>query len=84
MLNKYTPIKDRQTKEPIFLGDLVENEKKQCGIVIWDDYYNRYLIRTEDGGNIYAISYKKIKSLYNNEFDLTSVECRPSPNKQKW
>jgi len=41
---KYTPIKDRKTNEPILLGDLVENEKGQCGTLIWDEYYNRYLI----------------------------------------
>jgi hypothetical protein len=77
MINeKYTPIKDRKTKEPILLGDLVENEKGQCGTLVWDDYFNRYLIKSESGGNIYAQSYAKIYSLYKNEFDTTSVECR--------
>ena len=75
-IEKYTPIKDRKTKEPILLGDLVENEKGQCGILIWDDYYNRYLIRTETGGNIYAISYTKIDSLYKNKIDTTNTKCR--------
>ena len=77
MINeRYTPIKDRKTKEPILLGDLVENEKGQCGTLVWDDYFNRYLIKSESGGNIYAQSYTKIYSLYKNEFDTTSVECR--------
>ena len=82
--NKYTPIKDRLTKEPIFLGDLVENEKGQCGVLVWDDYFNRYIIKTEFGGNIYARTYTKIKELKNNNIDTTSVECRRQPNKKLW
>ena len=81
---KYTPIKDRKTKEPILLGDLVENEKGQCGILVWDDYFNRYLIKSESGGNIYAQFYTKIESLHKNNIDTTSVECRRNPNKKKW
>lgn len=85
MINeRYTPIKDRKTKEPILLGDLVENEKGQCGRLSWDDYFNNYLIKSESGGNIYAQSYTKIKSLYKNEIDTTSVECRRNLNKNKW
>lgn len=80
----YTPIKDRKTKKPILLGDLVENEKGQCGTLVWDDYYNRYMIKTESGGNIYARLYTKIESLYKNEIDTTSVECRRNTKKKKW
>jgi hypothetical protein len=80
---RYTPIKDRKTKKPILLGDLVENEKGQCGVLTWDDYYNRYLIKTESGGNVYAIFYTKIQSLYKNKFDTTRVECRKNKNKNK-
>jgi hypothetical protein len=83
-LEKYTPIKDRYTKEPVFLGDLVENEKSQCGFLVWDEYWNKYIIKTESGGNIYAVSYKKIKDFYKNEIDTTSVECRRMPHKKKW
>jgi len=81
---KYTPIKDSKTKEPILLGDLVENEKGQCGMLIWDDYFNRYIIKSESGGNIYSQSYTKIESLYKNEVDTTSVECRRNPSKKNW
>lgn len=81
---KYTPIKDRKTKKPILLGDLVENEKGQCGTLVWDDYFNKYLIESEYGGNIYARSYTKIESLYKNEIDTTRVECRRTLNKKKW
>ena len=84
MNKKYTPIKDRETKEPLSLGDLVENEKGQCGVLIWDGYYNRYLIRSESGGNIYAHTYKKIARLKPNNIDTTKVECRKTPNKKKW
>lgn len=82
--NKYTPIKDRLTKKPILLGDFVENEKEQCGTLIWDEYFNRYIIRTVTGGNVYARTYTKIEKLKKNNFDNTSVECRRSPNKKKW
>ena len=81
---RYTPIKDRKTKEPILLGDFVENEKGQCGTLIWDDYYNRYLIKSETGGNIYAQTYTKVESLHENKIDTTTVECRRIPNKKKW
>jgi len=81
---KYTPIKDRKTNEPILLGDLVENEKGQCGTLIWDEYYNRYLIRSETGGNIYSQFYTKIKTLHKNKIDTTKVECRRNPNKKIW
>lgn len=85
MINKnYTPIKDRLTKKPIFLGDLAENEKGQSGIVAWDDYLNRYILKTIDGGNIYARTYTKINKLHKNYIDTTSVECRRLPNKKKW
>ena len=72
----YTPIKDRNTKNPILLGDFVENEKGQCGVLVWDDYLNRYMIKSEYGGNIYALNYAKIDCLHKNEFDNTNVECR--------
>tara|TARA_R110002167_G_scaffold137725_1_gene324817 strand:+ start:157 stop:414 length:258 start_codon:yes stop_codon:yes gene_type:complete len=81
---KYTPIKDRQTKEPIFLGDLVKSEKDLCGTLVWDDYFNRYIIKTEFGGNIYARTYTKIKELKKNNIDTTGVECRKQPNKKLW
>ena len=83
-LEKYTPIKDRLTNEPIFLGDLVENEKGRCGTLVWDDFWNKYIIKTETGGNIYATSYKKIESLYDYKIDTTRVECRRNPYKKKW
>jgi len=82
--NKYTPIKDRFTKEPILLGDLVENEKFQCGILIWDDYYNKYLIRSESGGNLHSHTYKKIDRVFKNKIDATKTECRKFANKKKW
>jgi hypothetical protein len=75
-LERYTPIKDRETKEPIFLGDLVENERGQCGTLVWEDLWNTYLIKSDTGGNIYAKSYKKIKSLHEYKIDTTRVECR--------
>jgi hypothetical protein len=77
--NKYTPIKDRQTKEPILLGDLVKNEKSLTGYLYWCDYYNRYMIKSINGGNIYSRTYTKIKELKENNIDTTNVECR---NKQ--
>ena len=84
MEKKYTPIKDRQTKEPIFLGDFVKNERGQCGTLVWDEDFNKYLIKSVHGGNIYANSYEKINSLFDYKIDTTSVECRNSPHKKKW
>ena len=75
-LIKYTPIRDRLTNEPISIGDYVKNERSQCGILSWDDYYNRYVIRTKGGGNVYANFFYKIEELFKNEIDTTKVECR--------
>lgn len=84
MIGKHTPIKDRLTNEPIFLGDLVENEQGLCGVLVWDEYFNRYIIKTEHGGNIYARTYTKIKKLNKNIIDTNRIECRKRSNKKKW
>jgi len=82
-INKYTPIKDRETGSPIFLGDLVENEKGRCGTLVWDDFWNKYLIKSDTGGNIYATSYKKVDKLHDYKIDTTKVECRNKPYKDR-
>jgi len=73
---KYTPIKDRVTGDPIRLGDICKNEKGQIGIVIWDNYYNKYLLQSKTGGNLHSIFYTKVKELKLNNIDTTTVECR--------
>tara|TARA_R110000782_G_C14614079_1_gene392479 strand:+ start:250 stop:504 length:255 start_codon:yes stop_codon:yes gene_type:complete len=84
MNNKYTPIKDRLTNKPIFLGDKVKNEKGYGGVLAWDDCFNRYIIKSESGGNIKATSYTKISRLKKNNIDTTRVECRSNHLKKKW
>lgn len=85
-ISKYTPIKDRFTGEPIFLGDMVEGEKGYCGFLDWDDYLNQYVIRTEGEypSRFKTMSYKKIEKLHENNIDTSSVECRRNHLKQKW
>ena len=70
--NKWTPIKDRFTNEPVKLGDKVKNEKGQTGILCWDDYYNRYFIKSKAGGNLWSRTYQKIDSVTSNKIDTTS------------
>lgn len=84
MDNNYTPIKDKNTGELLCLGDFVENEKGQCGTLHWDEYFNRYLIKSETDGNIYAHFYRKVEKLKPNKIDTTKVECRKNLNKKKW
>ena len=83
-VNKYTPIKDKVTGDPIQLGDICKNEKGQIGVVIWDEYYNKYLLKSKTGGNLHSITYTKVKKLKSNNIDSTKVECRNNPNKKKW
>jgi len=82
--SKYTPILDFKTKEPLKIGDKVENYNKQCGILKFDESFNKYVIKTETGGHINSSVYIKIPELYDYNIDNTSVECRRNPNKKRW
>ena len=82
--SNFTPIIDYKTKEPLKLGDRVENNNKQCGILHFDDCFNKYVIKTDTGGHINSTVYIKIPELYNYTIDTTNVECRPRPHKKKW
>lgn len=84
LIEKYTPIKDRLTNKPIFLGDFVKSEKNIFGVLTWDDYLNRYIIKTINGGNSYARTFTKVNELKENNIDTTNVECRKNPFKKKW
>jgi beta-glucosidase-like glycosyl hydrolase len=81
--NKITPFKCSETKEPLFIGDYVEDNEKRCGTLQFDTYINGYVIKTKDGGNIKAKHFTKIKELYNYSIVNANVECR-SNNKRKW
>lgn len=83
-LSRYTPILDSKTKEPLKLGDRVENNNKQCGILHFDDCFNKYVIKTDTGGHINSTVYIKIPELYDYRIDNTKVECRPHPHKKRW
>lgn len=85
MSDNYTPIKDNITGLPIKLGDICKNEKGYVGIVSWDDYLNRYLLKSESGGNYHSQTYTKVKSInIGSKPDTSRVECRRFPNKKKW
>jgi hypothetical protein len=82
--SRYTPILDYKTKEPLKIGDKVENNNKQCGILHFDDCFNKYVIKTDTGGHISSSVYIKIPELYDYKIDNTKVECRRQPHKQRW
>ncbi len=82
--SNYTPILDYKTKEPLKIGDKVENFNKQCGILKFDDCFNKYVINTDTGGHISSSVYIKIPELYEYRIDNSRVECRPNPNRKKW
>ncbi|MFL0093617.1 hypothetical protein R5N98_02785 [Tenacibaculum maritimum] len=78
-ISKSTPLICKSTGVPLMIGDKVEKESlgnKACGFLYWDDCFNEYLIKTESGGNIRFSEISKISELYNNEIDITRVECR--------
>jgi hypothetical protein len=82
--SNFTPIVDYKTKEPLKIGDKVENNNRQCGTLKFDECFNKYVIKTETGGYITSSSYVKIKELYDYDIDNIKVECRREPNKKKW
>jgi hypothetical protein len=73
--SKLTPLID-SNNIPLIIGDKVENEKKQCGTLEFDSFWNEYLIKSKSGGNIRFRNIKKIDQLYENNIDTTKVECR--------
>jgi hypothetical protein len=83
-VNTYTPIKCSKTKVGLLIGDYVQNERGQCGHLEWDDCFNRYLIKSLTGGNIYATTYTKIEELHENTFNTIGTECRKNHLKKKW
>lgn len=83
-ISNYTPILDYKTKEPLKIGDKVENYNRQCGVLKFDEIFNKYVIKTDTGGHINSSVYIKIPELYDYEIDVTNVECRKNPNKKKW
>ena len=83
-VSKYTPILDYKTKLPLKIGDKVQNNNRQCGILKFDECFNKYVIKTDTGGHITSTVYVKIPELYDYKIDVTKVECRPRPNKKKW
>lgn len=84
VVSKYTPILDYKTKEPLKIGDKVENNNRQCGVLKFDECFNKYVIKTDTGGHITSTVYIKIPELYDYQIDVTKVECRPRPHKKKW
>lgn len=83
-VSKFTPILDSQTKEPLKIGDKVENYNKQCGRLAFCEVFNKYVIKTETGGQISSTVFVKISELYDYKIDNTKVECRSNPHKQRW
>lgn len=84
--SKHTPILDYKTKEPLKIGDKVENLNGQCGTLFFDDLFNEYLVKVDGGGHFRTRNYIKIQELYDYKIDAGRVECR-SPhriNKRRW
>lgn len=79
----YTPVKCYKTKEPLKLGDKVKNLKGQCGIMSFDELFNKYFIKTESG-KINTQFFIKINKLFDYQIDNTNIECRKLPNKKLW
>lgn len=83
-VSKFTPILDNKTKEPLKIGDKVENYNRQCGRLAFCEVFNKYVMKAESGGQISSTVFVKIPELYDYKIDNTKVECRPNPNKQRW
>ena len=80
-ISKATPLVCKKTNKPIFIGDLVERsetgkQKNPCGILVWDDFFNEYLIKNEFGNNTRFRALNKIEELHDYHIDTTGVECR--------
>lgn len=84
--SRYTPIRCANTNEPILIGDKVEADNGRCGTLHFDTYTNKYVIKSETGGNIHTSTFYKISDLYEYTIDANRVECRPSGKylKKKW
>lgn len=83
--SNYTPIKDYLTGEPLKIGDKVETpDKNKCGLLIFDEMFNEYLIKSDTGGHIRTRHYHKIHQTYDFSIDTVKVECRKNPHKKKW
>jgi hypothetical protein len=80
----WTPILDYKTGEPLKIGDKCINERGNYGTLQWDDYFNRYYLRSVSGGNVVSRAYTKVSKLEANKHDTTNVECRSNNKKQKW
>ena len=84
-VSDFTPILYYVTKEPLKIGDKVENpNSKVCGNLIFCDYNQKYLIKTVTGGNHHTTTFQKINEFYDYKIDSTKIECRRNPYKQKW
>ena len=84
LASNFTTIIDYKTKEPLKIGDKVENNNRQCGTLNFDECFNKYVIKTDTGGQITTNVYINIPELYDYKIDVTNVECRQRPNKKKW
>ena len=79
----YTPILDFKTNEPIKIGDFVDNGNGQCGVLKFNDQFNKYVIKTESG-HIIPNRFSKINELYEYKIDTNRTECRRNHLKKKW
>ena len=79
-----TPLKDKHTKENLLIGDRVQNEKTQCGKLHWDDTRMKYVIKSDEGGNIPFATIELIDELHDNNIGSEKTESRNNPNKKRW
>ena len=81
---KYTPIKCYKTNVALLLGDKVKDCQERYGFLDWDECFNSYYIRPENGGKIKTQNYIKVDELKDFKIDTTKVECRKNYLKKKW
>ncbi len=74
--SKYTPLFCQKTKQPLLIGDKVEDNSGRCGVLQFDDYCKKYVIKDLAGGNIHTTVFIKIPELYEYKIDVGRVECR--------
>lgn len=85
-LSRYTPLFCQKTNEPLLIGDKVEDNRGRCGLLQFDDYTKKYVIKAIEGGHIHATDFTKITDLYDYNIDAERVECRTPGKylKRRW
>ncbi len=60
---KYTPYKCEKTGTPLLIGDKcfeIDNGLKKEGTLVFDEHFNKYLLKNEYGNNIHFFKIEKM------------------------